>query len=88
MPYERFWQHQRGGQRKNWLIADLGPEHAVQVTCTKCSHRSMVAPHELHARHKASVNLGALKLRCAACGGREVSWEVLVARPPRDARAY
>ena len=46
------------------------------------------AKRQATCAHKASVGLGALKLRCAAYGRREVTWEVLVARPPRDARSY
>jgi hypothetical protein len=28
------------------------------------------------------------KAQCSACGGKEITWTILQARPPRDARRY
>jgi uncharacterized protein YcbK (DUF882 family) len=28
------------------------------------------------------------KVQCGACGGKEITWTILQARPPRDARRY
>ena len=85
MPYER--EHRRN-RRKDWLIEHLEASHVVQVTCTKCGHQALLAPHELHARYKRSVGLAALRLKCKACGSYEVSWQVLRARPPLTARDH
>ena len=85
MPYERT----NRDRRHAWLIEDLEARHAIEATCLRCGHSSMIAPHVLHARYKPAVGLATIPLRCSACGSMdEVRVTVLVARPPRDARDY
>jgi len=86
MPYERKLRQ----SRKAVLLADLEAGDAIEVTCSACRHRSLIAPHVLLARAHASVAVGAAleKVQCSACGGKEVTWTILQARPPRDARRY
>ena len=86
MPYERKIRH----ASKPALLADLEVGDAVEVTCTICRHWSLLAPHVLLARFPASVSLAAVleKVQCSACGGKESTWALVRARPPRDARRY
>ena len=86
MPYERKLRH----SRKPVILADLEAGDAIEVRCGTCQHWSLIAPHVLLARSPASVALGAAleKAQCSACGGKDVTWTVLEARPPRDARKY
>jgi hypothetical protein len=89
MPYEREREKDReNSRRKGWVLGDLEAWHAIQVTCTRCGRQSFVAPHELHARHRPTKIIGAIKLKCSACGCTEVTWEVVRARPPLTARDY
>lgn len=85
MPYERANKQSR---HKGWLVGELEGRHAVQITCTKCSHQPLIAPHFLYARFETTVGLAALKLRCTACGCREVTWQVMTARAPRKAKDW
>jgi hypothetical protein len=85
MPYERTSRDHRHA----WLIGDLEARHAVEARCLKCGHASMIAPHVLYARHRPTVGIAAIPLRCSACGSvDEVRVTVLVARPPLGTRDY
>ena len=57
------------------------------VHCRACERRVLV-PLDKIGGHGDMTLLRSLPLKCAACGGREVIWGVLVARPARDARDY
>ena len=81
MPYERDNAKEReNSRRKGWVLGDLEAWHAIQVTCTKCSRQSFVAPHELHARYRPQKIIGAIK--CSGSGGHHrklvgsASWEL------------
>jgi len=86
MPCERRLRQ----SREAVLLAKLEAGDAIAVTCTTCRHRSLIAPHVLLARAHASVAVGAAleKVQCSACGGKEITWTILQARPPRDTRRY
>jgi hypothetical protein len=86
MPYERKLRQ----SKKAVLLAELEAGDAIAVTCSGCSHSSLIAPHVLLARAHASVAVGAAleKVHCTACGGKEITWTIVQARPPRDARRY
>jgi hypothetical protein len=90
MPYERKLRQSSSSRSRAVLLADLEAGDAIAVTCRGCSHSSLIAPHALLARSHASVAVGAAleKLQCTACGGKEITWTILQARPPRDARRY
>jgi len=74
MPYERKLRQ----PKRAALLADLDAGDAL------------IAPPVLLARAHASLAVGAAleKVQCSACGGKEISWTILQARPPRDARRY
>ena len=84
MPYERRVRQ----PSKPLLLADLEAADAVEVICGACRHWSLIAPHELLARHPAEAVLATLieRMRCSACGRRQATWTLLRARPPRVGR--
>ena len=85
MPYERKLRQ----SKKAVLLAELEAGDAIEVTCMACRHASLIAPHVLLGAH-ASVAVGAAleKVQCSACRGKEITWTILQAHPPCDARRY
>jgi hypothetical protein len=90
MPYERKLRQSSSSRSRAVLLAELEAGDAVEVTCAACRHGALIAPHALLARYHASVAVGAAleKVQCSACGGKEIRWTILQARPPRDARRH
>ena len=86
MPYERPYRD----PRKKLILDDLWAADAIEIVCKGCGRQSALATHEMHARFRDTVAVEVIvaKATCSSCGGKEVTWSLLRARPPRGARGY